>query len=230
MIARGLIAFVTLAVCGTTGVARTADLCRSGRAQSPVAITSDSLDTVALPPLRWHLGSVPLRLRNDGHTLRVRTGAGQYLVIGAERYKLTEVHFHTPGGDTLLSEEFPMAAHMLLRDARGRLLAVVLPMRLGDPNALLGVLLAHVPAHPGPDHDVVGASIDLASFVPPPARYYRYMGSLTASPCTEGVPWLVLGTPASVSAVQLEQWKQHFADNIRGPQPLHRRRVQQGPS
>jgi len=49
--------------------------------------------------------------------------------------------------------------------------------------------------------------------------------ALTDAPCTEGVDWLVLRQPQTLSAAQLAQWQKLFADNMRAPQPLNGRRV-----
>ena len=87
-----------------------ANLCESGRAQSPIDIQATSLRP--LPPLEFRYQSAPLRIADDGHTVRVRFGPGQTLHIGRERYTLQQFHFHTPGGDRIAGEEFPMAAHL----------------------------------------------------------------------------------------------------------------------
>jgi carbonic anhydrase len=36
--------------------------------------------------------------------------------------------------------------------------------------------------------------------------YYRFNGSFTTPPCTEGVKWMVLKKPMSVSKAQVEQF------------------------
>jgi carbonic anhydrase len=42
-----------------------------------------------------------LTLANDGQTLRVRFAAGSQLRVGAQRYRLRQLHLHTPGGDRI---------------------------------------------------------------------------------------------------------------------------------
>jgi hypothetical protein len=86
-----------------------------------------------------------LKLADDGHTVRVRFGRGSELRIGKERYALQQFHFHTPGGDRIAGEEFPMAAHLLHKSASGQLLAVVVLFRLGIENPLLASLLPLIP-------------------------------------------------------------------------------------
>jgi carbonic anhydrase len=71
--------------------------------------------------------------------------------------------------------------------------------------------------------------VSAAELLPAQKGYYRYVGSLTSEPCTEGVEWVVLKHPLEISASQLAQYKMKFADNMRGPQALHNRDVLESP-
>ncbi len=200
-----------------------ANLCESGRRQSPIDIQATSRRTLA--PLSFGYQSVPLRIADDGHTVRVRFAPGQTLHIGRERYTLQQFHFHTPGGDRVAGEEFPMAAHLLHKSATGQLLAVVVLFRIGAENALLSTLLPLIPARADGDHIRANVHVDANTLLPTARGYYRYAGSLTAPPCTEGVDWLVMKQPLELSSAQLARYRQRFADNARAPQPLNLRVV-----
>jgi len=52
--------------------AHAVDLCHSGRAQSPAAISQADINAPALPPMQADYRAAALVLDNDGHTLRVR--------------------------------------------------------------------------------------------------------------------------------------------------------------
>lgn len=201
-----------------------APLCRSGRQQSPVDIVAPV--RAELPALSFEYRKLPLLLANDGHTVRVRLRGAGPLRLGAQAYEIQELHFHTPAGDRLAGEEFPMAAHILHKDRSGQLLAVVLLFRVGAENPALAALWPHLPARVDGDHRIAAAALDVQSLLPASHAYYQYHGSLTATPCTENVRWIVLQHPVTLSAAQLAYWKSRFADNIRGPQPLHGRVVQ----
>ena len=120
-----------------------------------------------------------------------------------------------------------MAAHLLHKSQSGQLLALVVLFRQGAENAALAALWPRIPARAGGDHTMADAKADPAALLPPGHAYYRYEGSLTASPCTEGVTWLVMKQPLTVSAEQLAYWRTRFADNIRAPQKLQGRVVQE---
>jgi carbonic anhydrase len=221
---RTFFAFIlVLAMSGAHG----ASLCDSGRNQSPIDIRTTR--QTPLPALDFAYRSVPLKLANDGHTVRVRLNTAGALQIGQTRYRLDQFHFHTPAGDRIAGEEFPMAAHILHKSPSGQLLAVVVLFRLGAGNALLDKLLPLIPAKADGTHAVDGQSVSAAELLPAVKSYYRYTGSLTAAPCTEGVEWVVLKQPVELSAAQLARYKKLFSDNMRAPQPLNQRVVLASP-
>jgi carbonic anhydrase len=204
-----------------------ANTCNSGLHQSPIDITAAVVKQQILPALNFDYHSVPLRLANDGHTVRVRFGKGQQLLIGKQSYSLQQFHFHTPGGDRIAGEEFPMAAHILHKSASGQLLAVVVLFRLGAENPVLTTLLPLIPPQRDGDHSPAKANIDATALLPANKAYFRYTGSETAPPCTEGVEWIVLKQPVQLSAAQLADYRKRFADNARVVQPLNGRTVQE---
>ena len=207
------------------GVADAASLCDNGRRQSPIDIPVGAAVRKDLPPLDFRYQAAPLKLADDGHTVRVRFGKGSELHVGEQRYALQQFHFHTPGGDRVAGEEFPMAAHLLHKGASGQLLAVVVLFRLGADNPLLDRLLPLIPARADGDHSPPGVTVDASALLPVARGYFRYSGSLTSAPCIEGVDWIVLKQPVTLSAAQLARYRQRFADNARAAQPLHGRVV-----
>ncbi len=200
-------------------------LCRLGRRQSPIDVVAPVRSRLA--PLEFEYHSAPLRIANDGHTARVRFANTSQLRVGKETYALQQFHFHTPGGDRLAGEEFPMAAHLLHKAKSGQLLALVVLFRAGSANPALAALWPRIPALADGDHLIANVNADASQLLPANHAYFRYDGSLTASPCTEGVTWLVMKQPLELSVEQLGFWRQRFADNIRAPQPLNGRLVQE---
>jgi carbonic anhydrase len=200
-----------------------AGLCESGLRQSPIDIRETARQ--ALPALAFQYVQTPLKLADDGHTVRVRFAKGSTLHIGKERYTLQQFHFHTPGGDKIAGEEFHMAAHLLHKSASGQLLAVVVLFRTGLENALLKTLMPLIPARADGDHSHPDKSVNASDLIPATRGYFRYSGSVTGPPCTEGVDWIVLKQPLQLSPDQLDRYRARFADNARAVQPLHERPV-----
>ncbi len=66
--------------------------------------------------------------------------------------------------------------------------------------------------------------VDINALLPENVGVYRFSGSLTTPPCSEGVIWMVLEQPVSASAEQIRQFRsvlQHA--NNRPVQPLNGR-------
>lgn len=202
-----------------------ADLCATGQRQSPIDIRATTRTN--LPPLSFAYRSAPLRVANDGHTVRVRFSNGSQLRIGGRAATLRQFHVHLPGGDRLQGEAFPMALHFLHKTAEGQLVAVVVLFRVGAENPALAALLPHLARASATEHELPGVTVDALSLIPPQPGYYAYDGSETAPPCTEGVRWLVMKHALPVSERQLNTLRALFPANARAVQPLHARVVQE---
>ena len=211
--------FTGLALCHSAW----AGLCEDGKLQSPINIAHTSSQNLA--PLVFTYRATAPTIANDGHTVRVRLGGGNRLRIGEQHYRLEQFHFHSPGGEQIAGEEFVMAAHLLHKSPLGQLLAVEVLYRLGASDTLLEGLLPLIPTKPDGDHRLVNMPVDPAALLPTTLGYYRYVGSLTAAPCTQGVLWIVMKDVRTVSADQLQRYQSLFAPNTRGVQPLYGRTV-----
>ena len=81
-------------------------------------------------------------------------------------------------------------------------------------------------------HDKENEAVDLAEHVnfggiiPAKHDYYRFSGSLTTPPCSEGVTWIVFKQPEQASKAQLKQFEAAFHHgNARPTQPLNGRLI-----
>lgn len=202
-------------------------LCGRGQRQSPIDIVATRLQ--AQPRLQFDYRSAPLRIVNDGHTVRVRFANGSRLLIGGHAETLQQFHFHIPGGDQVRGEAFPMAMHFLHKSRSGQLVALVVLFRLGARNEALAALLPKMPEAGQPERVLPDTRFNPADLLPASKAYYVYDGSLTAPPCTEGVRWIVMQQPLELSAAQLARLSELFPNNARPVQPLHGRVVTQVP-
>ena len=57
------------------------------------------------------------------------------------------------------------------------------------------------------------------------ADFWRYSGSLTTPPCTEGIIWTVFRTPILFREADLEDFRNIFRETYRTPQPLYNREI-----
>jgi carbonic anhydrase len=119
-----------------------------------------------------------------------------------------------------------MSLHLVHKDPSGRL-------------AVVAVLLGKGPAHPAVqtvwnnlpleklEEAPARAQIDPGHLLPEDRRYFTYMGSLTTPPCSEGVQWVVMRTPVTMTPEQIELFARIYPMNARPAQPVAGRRIMQ---
>jgi len=67
--------------------------------------------------------------------------------------------------------------------------------------------------------------VDVDALLPQARTTYRYDGSLTTPPCSEGVQWFVMTTPIALSGAQIGAFTTLFHGNNRPVQSLNERPV-----
>jgi carbonic anhydrase len=221
---------------GATGVDHWGDLdpayaaCKEGKEQSPVDI--QSAKKADLPALRFEYQADPLKyLINNGYTVRVNyhdaPGTGNFLMVGGQRYQLTQFHFHRPSEEYIHGKPYEMVLHLMHQSSDGKTVGVAVLLKAGSANATVQQIWDHMPVTKGDEHEIPGVAVNPAGLLPHDASYYTYVGSLTAPPCTEGVTWFVLKTPVHVSAEQIDAFAKLYPHDVRPLQPLNGRIVKE---
>ncbi|WP_149807055.1 carbonic anhydrase family protein, partial [Salmonella enterica] len=110
---------------------------------------------------------------------------------------------------------------------RGELAVVAVMFEPGRANAALSLAWQGLPAKAGESHGLKEPG-SAEQLLPAKRDYYRFSGSLTTPPCSEGVRWLVMKEPVQVSQAQIDAFKavMHHPNN-RPVQPLNGRLVLQ---
>ncbi len=199
--------------------------CGLGHKQSPINITDTVKDK--LPAIEFNYQPSPLKIVNNGHTVQVNFIDGSGIKIGADRYALLQFHVHTPSEEQVKGRAYDMVAHLVHKNAAGQLAVVGVLFEKGAGNAALAPVVARLPKNAGPERVHAEISVDAAKLLPADKGYYTFEGSLTTPPCSEGVRWMVLKTPVTASAAQLEAIKAIVHHNARPVQPLHGRVVKE---
>jgi carbonic anhydrase len=205
-------------------------VCNVGKEQSPIDI--QNTEKGDLPSLRFNYRSGPLKyLINNGHTIRVNyhgaPGSGNFLIVGAQRYQLTQFHFHRPSEEYIHGKPYDMVLHLMHQSADAKVVGVAVLLKAGSANATIQQIWAHMPEAVGKEEDIAGIEINPADLLPHDTAYYTYMGSLTAPPCTEGVTWFVLKTPVDISAEEINAFAKLYPHDVRPVQPLNGRVVKE---
>jgi len=98
-------------------------------------------------------------------------------------------------------------------------------LEAGAENAAFAPFISKPARRKNRDAKDIGIKINTADFLPAVQTTFRYSGSLTTPPCTEGVNWLVMTTPVELSAAQLNALDALFGDTNRPIQKLNDRSV-----
>ena len=199
-------------------------LCGRGQRQSPIDIV-DGLP-VDLEPPQFQYKPGFFGVVDNGHTVQVTVAPGSAFELGGRRWELNGFHFHLPGEERIDGKGYEMSVHLTHRDAQGRLAVVALLVQEGEENPGVQTVWNHLPLERG---EVVQSTIefDPSMLLPASRRYYTYMGSLTTPPCTEGVLWIVMQQPITVSPAQRRVFARLHPMNARPIQPLGGRLIKQ---
>lgn len=202
----------------------------NGKEQSPIDI--QGARKADLPALRFEYHSGPLKyLINNGYTIRVNyhdaPGSGNFLAVDGKRYQLTQFHFHRPSEEYIHGKPYDMVAHFMHQASDGTVAGVAVLLQAGAANVTVARIWTHMPKEKSKEEQIPGVSIDPAGLLPRDLAYYRYTGSITAPPCTEGVTWFVLKTPVEVSVKQITAFAALYPHDVRPIQPLNGRPVQE---
>ncbi|HSV51319.1 MAG TPA: carbonic anhydrase family protein, partial [Burkholderiaceae bacterium] len=202
-------------------------LCALGKRQSPIHIDGSSTLLGPAEPLQFNYQPSGGSVVNNGHTLQVDVEGENTLTVRGSSYRLLQFHFHHPAEERVNQRSFAMVAHLVHRNAEGQLAVLAVLMDPGEASPLIHKVWTHLPLEVADRVRVPAGVIDLNTLLPQDQRYYQFMGSLTTPPCSEGVLWMVLKTPASLSAEQLKLFAQLFPNNARPIQALNGRVVRE---
>ena len=222
----------------------TYDTCE-GEAQSPIDIrTSRVKYDSSFPPLSLNgynanMSTYTWNFTHNGHTIVAYPSPLARLSMSGgglpEAFFLLQFHMHWgynpfQGSEhTIDGRKYPLEVHFVHRAPVTNVLAVlgILFERQRDDNPYLNDLLSVV--NRTVDSSVaIAQQIDLSRLFPktPTPKFYRYNGSLTTPPCTEGVIWTILARPIPISDYQLRAFDDNQVPfNYRPTQKLHSRRV-----
>jgi carbonic anhydrase len=192
------------------------ETCAKGSTQSPINISKT--EKADLPAFEFQYGQAAPTIVNNGHTVQVNLPAGNTLKVGDKRYELLQFHFHTPSEEQVGGKRAAMVAHFVHKNAEGALGVVGVLLQPGKSNEAFESVLSHLPRS-NETITVDHLTLDLAGMLPVTKGYYSFAGSLTTPPCSEGVSWMVLKTPVTLSTKQINSFRQLFSFNARPVQP-----------
>jgi len=197
-------------------------LCGNGHNQSPINLSG--FVEADLPALTFNYAGMAIELVNNGHTVQANYHPGSNLVVDGRIFHLKQFHFHAPSENLLNGKSYPLEAHFVHADDDGNLAVVAVLFENGDENRALAMLWDQLPQ--AGNIEVLAAQVKATDLLPEDRDYYRFNGSLTTPPCSQGVIWLVMKQPLQVSSAQVEKFSSLMGGpNNRPVQPLNARMI-----
>lgn len=198
----------------------------AGKSQSPLDLVQARMIEAELPAIVFSYQPAPLNVLNNGHTIQVDEAGNSTIQLDGRTFRLKQFHFHSPSENLIDGKSYAMEAHLVHADDEGNLAVVAVMIESGAANPFLDKVWPSMPAAAGARAQPAGAEVNVIDLLPADRDYYRYDGSLTTPPCTEGVRWLVLKRSVTASPKQVEAFQHlmHHANN-RPVQPVNARVV-----
>ncbi len=197
--------------------------CKSGKSQSPIDI--NNTDPAITHGLKMDYNVAPIAMLNNGHTLQQNYNSGSFLKIGNKSYELKQFHIHTPSEHTVMGKSFPMEIHFVHASTSGNIAVVGVLVEEGDENKAFNEIMSFLPTKKNGTRSDAGVLINARDLMPHDKSYFRYQGSLTTPPCSEGVNWYLLKGTVSFSKTQLNALHRIVKTNNRPVQKRNNRIV-----
>jgi len=191
-------------------------MCKIGTSQSPINIAKDVMvDANNLAPIAFNYVTGASEVINNGHTIQVNIKEGSSITIDGIEFALKQFHFHTPSENQIEGKNFPLEGHFVHASKDGQLAVVAVMFEDGAENPIIKKIWDKMP-HKAEEKNSCGLSSKVINdMLPKNKEYYRFSGSLTTPPCSEGVRWLVMKEYSNISAAQTEEFLHlfHHANN-----------------
>ena len=219
---------------GNTGPEHWGDLsaefatCKTGKNQSPINISNDVIE-VNLPEIDFKYSMLtPDKIVNTGHSIQVDMWSGGEITIDGKVFELKQFNFHTPSEITMGGKPAPLEADFVHLNEAGEIVVVAMLFEPGIEDRTLAALVKSMPIAIGQENRLDSKALEHMDSEFKTNNYFRFNGSLTTPPCTEGVRWIVMKSPMTISKTQLEAFQKALKHpNARPVQPLNARIVSQ---
>ncbi|MCA0911090.1 carbonic anhydrase [Qipengyuania gaetbuli] len=188
-------------------------LCDVGLHQSPIDLGAPNARGDI--ELTTNFGETAGKVSLGKEKVQVDFPAGFGMNSGGKEFGLVQVHFHTPSEHAISGKRYPLVAHFVHATQAGELGVLGVMFELGDANPALDAIVNGVGKGNGTQ-----VQFDINDMVPEDTGIYRYMGSLTTPPCSEGVNWHVADTIMTASASQIAAMEGSLGPSARSIQPL----------
>ncbi|XP_059627015.1 alpha carbonic anhydrase 7-like [Cornus florida] len=207
-------------------------MCSNGEMQSPIDLLNERVQIVSyLGRLKRDYKPSNAALINRGHDMMLKWKDAGHMQINGTKYELRECHWHSPSEHTIDGKRFDLELH-LVHESKSKKIAVVgIMYKFGRTDSFLLKMKDHLEAMANSNElERVVGKVDPKQIKIGSRKYYRYIGSLTAPPCTQNVVWTIVRKVRTVTREQVRLLRDAVHDdqkaNVRPIQPINTRSVQ----
>ena len=196
--------------------------CADGSIQTPVDIKDTVEADLPDPVISYMVGRA--KIENNGHTVQATASAGNVLSIDGVEYPFVHIHFHAQSEHTINGKHFDAEVHFVHKREDGKIAVIAVMLEKGaSTNKAWTPYIDGLTVLEGSSTEV---NIDWNAMLPMKKDTFRYKGSLTTPPCTEGVSWVLMQNPVQLSAAQIEAFQKAYDHNYRPVQAIGSRVIQ----
>ncbi|MDH4394392.1 MAG: carbonic anhydrase family protein [Limnobacter sp.] len=200
--------------------------CSKGKNQSPIHIETGEAIPLNLEPLQLNYGDLYGTIVNTGNSVQVDTSGSNTMKVRGRSYGLSQIQFKHPAEEVINHQTYPMSLQWVHKDFQGNTAIVSVLVEVGEANPAINSLWSRMPFLNKERNPVLSSGLNLNTLLPSNTGYYAYTGSWTVPPCSEGVLWVVLKTPITLSAEQIATFAKLYPMNARPIQPTNGRLIQ----
>ena len=189
--------------------------------QTPIDIVDPASATSPEPTINYSKGAV--EQFNNGHSVEAAAAEGNSITVDGTKSALLQMHFHAKSEHTINGQYSPVEVHFVHKSDDGAL--TVIGVMIEEGSTTNAAWAPFVKAVGTPEGTTAKTTFDWPAMLPASLKSVRYSGSLTTPPCSEGVNWLVMDEPVTMSKAQIDAITAVYSDNYRPVQPLNGREV-----
>jgi len=199
--------------------------CGVGKNQSPIDIRTKESIAADFDDIEFNYTTSALNILNNGHTVQANYDVGSSISINGKTYNLAQFHFHTPSEHQIDGKSSPIEMHLVHVSEEGDLAVVGVLFSEGKENSALQDIVNAIPDSESEEETIENVTVDANNLLPSETLEYRYSGSLTTPPCSEGVKWFVLQNSLEISSAQLSRFQAVLGKNNRPVQKFNAREI-----
>ncbi len=203
------------------------NMCSEGKQQSPINVVPTK--DIELKPLDLQYKTGSETIINNGHTVQINVKDGSMLKIDGADYKLKQFHFHVPSENNINGEAYPLEAHFVHATDDGKLAVIAVMFEEDKENPILAKAWKKLPSLKVGEATKCGLTTEeIKALMPKNKDYYKFNGSLTTPPCSEGVKWHVYKNALTASKEQINIFFNLFSfPNNRPVQDTNKRIIEE---